>query len=122
MADILLAEDNPKQRADFEDALTRAGHRVEAVASGDQALARLKKGKYNLLVTDLMMKQGTGFDVLYWVVLNAPGMPILISSAFVQPDGFKDMLKTHPVRILKKPFKLDALVQQVTELLGGAQI
>ena len=118
MAEILLVEDNPKQRADFEEALTRAGHRVEAVASGNQALTRLKKGRYAVLVTDLMMKEGTGFDVLYWVVVNAPGMPILISSAFVQPDGFKDMLKAHPCRTLKKPFKLDVLVQQVNELVG----
>ena len=119
MADILLVEDNARQRADFEEALTRAGHRVEAVASGNQALARLKKGNYAILVTDLMMKEGTGFDVLYWVVLNAPGMPILVSSAYVQPDGFKEMLKAHPCRVLKKPFRLDALVQQVNELLGG---
>src|SRR5687768_1775090 len=53
MSDILLVEDNPKQRADFEEALTRAGHRVEAVASGNQALTRLKKGRYAILVTDL---------------------------------------------------------------------
>jgi CheY-like chemotaxis protein len=118
MSDILLVEDNPKQRADFEAALTKAGHRVEAVASGNEALSRLKKGKYAILVTDLMMKEGTGFDVLYWVALNSPGMPILVSSAFVQPDGFKDMLKSHPVRTLKKPFKLDVLVQNVKELIG----
>jgi two-component system, cell cycle response regulator len=120
MADILLVEDNARQRADFEDALTRAGHRVDAVASGNQALSRLKKGNYAILVTDLMMKEGTGFDVLYWVILNAPGMPVLVSSAFGEPATLKEMLKAHPCRVLKKPFRLDDLVQQVSELLGSS--
>jgi CheY-like chemotaxis protein len=78
MSEILVVEDDAQQRAVIEAALTQAGHRVTGAAGGNEAVARLKEKRNDLLLTDLMMEQGTGFEVLEWIRENAPGMPVVI--------------------------------------------
>ena len=121
MARILVVEDHAQQRADLESSLARLGHQVDAVPSGNKALAHLKKHSYGLLVTDLMMKDGTGLDVLYWVTMNLPGMPILVCSGYAQPEVMSSMLKNRPHRIVQKPFRMDDLLQQVKALIGSVE-
>lgn len=120
MSDILVVEDDPQQRSDIEAALRQAGHRVDAAASGNQALARLKEKRYDLLITDLLMDEGTGFDVLQWVQENAPGLPVVICSSYAKGENLKNFLTTQFYRIIRKPFRTDDLVEQVRELLAAA--
>jgi CheY-like chemotaxis protein len=120
MSEILVVEDDAGQRTEIERALLQAGHRVELASSGNQALARLKEKRYDLLLTDLMMEQGTGFDVLEWVRENAPGLPVVICSSYAKGENLKTFLTTQFYRIVRKPFRTDDLVEQVRELLASA--
>jgi CheY-like chemotaxis protein len=119
MASVLVVEDEAEQRGEMDRALVEAGHRVDEVSSGNQALARLKEKRYDLLVTDLMMDDGTGFEVLQWVRENAPGLPVIICSSYAKPENLKTFLTANLYRIIRKPFRLDDLAQQVKELLGA---
>lgn len=117
MPDILVVEDDARQRSDIEGALSRAGHRVEAVAGGNQALARLKQKRFDLLVTDLMMDEGTGFDVLEWVVAHDPALPVVICSSYAKGENLKSLLAARAYRIVRKPCRMEDLVDQVRDLL-----
>jgi len=118
MATVLIVEDEAQQRAQIERALVQAGHQVEQASSGNEALARLKEKRYDLLITDLMMDEGTGFEVLEWISRNAPGFPVVVCSSYAKPENLKAFLSLHPHRILRKPFLPDDLVEQVRGLLG----
>ncbi len=59
-------------------------------SGGNEALARLKDKRYGLLLTDLMMEQGTGFEVLEWVLENAPGLPVVICSSYAKSENLPD--------------------------------
>ena len=118
MAMILVVEDEAQPRAQVERALVQVGHQVELASSGNEAIARLKEKRYDLLVTDLMMDEGTGFEVLEWTNLNAPGLPVVVCSSYAKPENLKAFLNLHPHRIVRKPFLPDDLVEQVRGLLG----
>jgi DNA-binding NtrC family response regulator len=118
MATILVVDDEAQQREQIDRALVQAGHQVEVACSGNQAVSRLKEKRYHLLITDLLMDDGTGFEVLEWVRENAPGLPVLVCSSYAKPDNLKTFLTTHLYRILRKPFRLDELLGQAKELLG----
>ena len=120
MSDILVIEDDVKQRAEIEAALVGAGHRVDGASSGNEGLARLKEKRYHLLLTDLMMEQGTGFDVLEWVRENAPGLPVVICSSYAKGENLKTFLNTQFYRIIRKPCRMEDLVEQVKDLLASA--
>lgn len=119
MASLLVVEDDAQQRSDLERVLVQAGHRVDTASGGNQALGRLKGTCYDLLLTDLMMEEGTGFDVLEWVGEKAPGLPVLICSSYAKPENLKTFLTTQFYRILRKPYHPEELVRQVRELLDG---
>lgn len=120
MSEILAVEDDAQQRSAIEAALRQAGHRVDVAAGGNQALARLQEKRYHLLITDLMMEEGTGFDVLQWVQDNAPGLPVVICSSYAKGENLKTFLPTQFYRIVRKPFRTDDLVEQVRELLASS--
>ena len=120
MAEILVVEDDARQRSQIESLLLGAGHRVETAPGGNQALARLREKRYDLLFTDLMMEEGTGFDVLEWVRENAPGLPVLICSSYAKPETLKTFLTTQFYRIVRKPYGTVDLLDQVRELLAAA--
>jgi CheY-like chemotaxis protein len=119
MATVLVVDDEAPQRAQIERALVQAGHRVHEASSGNQALSRLKEKRYDLLVTDLMMEDGTGFEVLEWVRENAPGLPVVICSSYAKTENLKSFLATNLYRIIRKPFRPDDLTGQVQDLLEG---
>ena len=119
MPDILVIEDDLKQRSEIEAALLRVGHRVDVASSGNDALVRLQEKRYHLVLTDLMMEQGTGFDVLEWVRENSPGLPVVICSSYAKSENLKTFLNAPFYRILRKPFRTEDLVEQVRDLLAS---
>jgi DNA-binding response OmpR family regulator len=60
---VLLIEDDPAVREGLELALTRHGHRVRAVESGEQGLDRLRTDLPDVVVLDLMLPGMDGFEV-----------------------------------------------------------
>jgi CheY-like chemotaxis protein len=121
MTHILIVEDNDRQRNEIAEALAGVGHLVDAASGGNQALSWLRLKRYDLLLTDLMMEEGTGFEVLEWVRVNAPDLPLVICSSYANPENLKAFLNTPLYRIVRKPYLLEDVVAQTTELLHGAK-
>ncbi|MER6009060.1 response regulator transcription factor [Nonomuraea angiospora] len=63
MSRVLLIEDDPAVREGLELALSRHGHRVSAVESGEQGLERLRAHLPDVVVLDLMLPGMDGFEV-----------------------------------------------------------
>ncbi|MER6513867.1 response regulator transcription factor [Nonomuraea sp. NPDC001636] len=63
MSRVLLIEDDPAVREGLELALTRHGHRVGAVESGEEGLERLRADRPDVVVLDLMLPGMNGFEV-----------------------------------------------------------
>jgi CheY-like chemotaxis protein len=114
----LVVDDEAQPRARIVLTLLQAGYQVDAASGGNQALARLSEKRYDLLLIDLMMDQGTGFEVLEWVRANAPGLPVIVCSSYAKPENLKTFLTTQRNRIIRKPFDPDDLLQQIRELLA----
>lgn len=119
MPEILVVEDDPRQRSEIEAALVLAGHRVVAASGGTEAVKRLQEKRYDLLLTDLMMEQGTGFEILEWVREYVPGMPVVICSSYAKGENLKAFLTNQFYRIVRKPCRTGDLVEQVRELLAS---
>lgn len=111
---ILVVDDDRAVRELYADALTEAGHRVEVVGGGDEALARLHAGAVPCLVlSDLRMPRMDGFELARHVERD----PQLSSVPVVVVTGDRLLSFTSPAR--DKPFspaELDALVQRSCRL------
>jgi CheY-like chemotaxis protein len=111
---VLVVDDEPNVRALYVDALVESGHRVEAVADGAEALAKLRDGVVPCVVlSDLRMPRMDGWELSRAVADD----PQLSSVPVVVLTGDRMLSFTSPAR--DKPFgatELDALVERSCRL------
>ena len=63
MVRILLAEDDQSMREYLQRALQRVGYEVQAVGCGTEALPLLEPGRFDLLLTDIVMPEMDGIEL-----------------------------------------------------------
>lgn len=71
MANILLVEDDPRLAKLLKDKLVSAGHVVEVVSDGEEAVKALKRSQPDLLLLDIILPKLSGFDILELIQRDA---------------------------------------------------
>ena len=116
---LLVVEDDLGVRRFVETALNRAGFTVEPAVTGSEALEKLRRGQYDLVLLDLWLPWLNGFEVLAAMrddPLTAHVPVVVITGGLVADTEFKDDAHSALVR---KPFQADALVAAVKAMLTG---
>ncbi len=77
---LLIVEDEPDQRQMRGEMLAIAGYRSEGVASGSEALARVREGPPDLILLDLNLLQMDGLEVCRHLKADArtASVPVII--------------------------------------------
>ena len=78
LAPILVVDDESDMRTALSHALSRGGFSVESVASGTEALIKLKKDPFGMVITDLKMPEMSGMEVLGAVKKLSPQIPVIM--------------------------------------------
>jgi two-component system cell cycle sensor histidine kinase/response regulator CckA len=120
-ATLLVAEDEPRVRAQVVRILRRAGYTVLEAENGARAVEvfRGHKGSIDLLVLDAIMPLCDGWQAFLQIERLKPGIQALFTTGYaanVLPADFM----ARGARLLCKPFKADELLAKVGELLGVA--
>ena len=120
MATILITDDDPIVREIASDMLRNTGHAALLAEDGLEVLALLNHLPIDLLVTDMMMPNMDGIEVILEVRAKHPGVKILALSGggSVGVDYLMHtakMLGAHAV--LAKPLRLDLFVATIDDLL-----
>jgi PAS domain S-box-containing protein len=116
---VLVVDDEPTIRRLLCNLLGH--HDVEAVGSGEEALARLRADDFDVVVCDLMMPTVTGMDVFVAIAAERPGLErrfVFITGGAFTERG-RAFLERIPNRRLEKPFTIRdleaAMAQTVAE-------
>ena len=120
MASILLIDDEATLREVLRQALERDGHRVLETANGKEALAVSRGVALDLVVTDIVMPEMDGIEVILALVERNPGLPVVAMSG-----GGLELLLSNAhilgaVSTLAEPFEIDELAAAVRGALGSA--
>jgi signal transduction histidine kinase/ActR/RegA family two-component response regulator len=114
---ILVVEDDPRVSRATVAALEELGYRPIACASGRDALLILERdGGIDLVVTDVMMPEMTGPELVREVNRLYPWIAVLFVTGYVGEAGDADDLAGQ--QILRKPFTVSALANAVSAALG----
>ena len=104
---VLVVDDEPSICLALKIALTRAGHDVVAVHSGEEAQKRVMTERFDVLIADLRMKDMRG-DVVYYVALGA--QPHLRHCTVFLTGDITDaaarLIDATGCMLLRKPFEL----------------
>ncbi|MCP3165003.1 sigma-54-dependent transcriptional regulator [Myxococcus qinghaiensis] len=107
---VLMVEDEREMRAMLEKGLTRRGYTPVALASADEALARLAGEDFDVVLTDLRMPGMDGLALCERIVLNRPDIPVIVLTAFGSLETAVAAIRAGAYDFVTKPIDLDALV------------
>jgi CheY-like chemotaxis protein len=123
MPKILIADDSIAVRKVAERLLAEAGMGVVLAANGEEALAYLKKDCPDVIVSDVIMPDKSGYEVCAFVRATAAlaATPVLLISGIVNDEVTKQAETCKADGVLKKPFQGTTLKDKVLELLAKRQ-
>jgi DNA-binding response OmpR family regulator len=110
---ILLVEDEERIASFVVTGLEAHGYAVEHVATGGEALARLRDGAPDLIVLDLALPDMDGLDVLSRLREEERPVPVIILTARADMEDLVEGLALGADDYLTKPFAFDELVARV---------
>ena len=112
---ILLADDNADMRDYVARLLRAAGHQVEVVSDGVQALAAVRERRPELVLTDVMMPELDGFGLLQQLRANelTRTLPLIMLSARAGEESRMEGLEQGADDYLVKPFGARELLTRV---------
>ncbi len=116
---VLLLEDRDDFRAVLRDYLVSRAFEVTSVASGVEGLREIMKGRFDLIVCDMMMPQ-VGGEMFYWAVTRtrpAVANRFIFFTGHQNHPKLKDFFEKVKATVLIKPFKLAQLDSAILEVV-----
>jgi len=121
VAKILIVEDEPKMAFLLEVELKDAGHRTTSVTDGMEAVRRVEREHFDIVITDLRMEGMDGIEVLERVKGLDPQTEVVLITAYATAQTAVDAMKKGAYDYIIKPFdveELKLLVKRIEEKQG----
>ena len=90
---ILIADDEENIRILLQNWLEAAGHQVKEAVDGQSALQEIKRHPFDLVITDVLMPNGDGVEVISGLKKIRPGTRVLAISGGGRYMASNDCLK-----------------------------
>lgn len=110
---ILVVDDEESLRLPLYTAFQVEGFDVSVAADGMEALETLKKGGYQLMLTDLMMPKMNGIELAEQALALFPDLVVILMTGFGTIETAIKSLKGGAYDYILKPFKLDEILHAV---------
>lgn len=114
---ILLVEDDVLLREGLVELFTKQGYFVTAVGSVSDAKEKFANGRYNLIILDVMLPDGNGYDLCESIRRTDTATPILFLTSCDDEFQIVKGLDVGGDDYVTKPFKLLELLSRVRALL-----
>jgi two-component system, NtrC family, response regulator HydG len=118
---IVVIDDNPGSLELLSTALTRAEVVVHAASTPAEGLALVRKLHPQLVVTDLVMPEMSGLEVLKEIVELDPMIDVLLMTAHYTTETAVAAIRSGAADYLQKPVKIAQLRERVAALLASAE-
>ena len=115
---VLVVDDDDAIRLVITEALSREGHDVRCAASVAEQSQVLEDFDPDVLVTDVILPDGNGLDVVPDILAKRPGLPVIVLSAQNTLATAVRATEQGAFEYLPKPFDLDELCQAVRDGMG----
>jgi DNA-binding NtrC family response regulator len=115
---ILIIDDDRAFRVGTGALLVDEGYEVDAASGGDEGLARLSDGGYELVLLDLKMEGRTGLSVLEEIRRSGNPVPVLMLTGFATVDSAVQALKLGADDYITKPCDNHALRSKIRVILA----
>ena len=109
---VLFVEDEPSIRTTYARCFATSYEMVFA-GSGTEALRRLETFEPDVLVLDMRLPDTDGIALLQLIRSSRPGLPVVVTTAYVSMEPLMNVLDLGHSRYLVKPYELSELAAAI---------
>ena len=111
---VLVVDDDRFFLRQMVDILSEGGFKVQGAPSGEKALELLSTTRFQVIVTDVVMKDMSGIDLLKQVRIYDRLTPVICVSGVRSFENVVEMIRNGASEFLSKPFKPEQLLSAVS--------
>ncbi|MEZ5359956.1 MAG: sigma-54 dependent transcriptional regulator [Candidatus Zixiibacteriota bacterium] len=102
--------------------LQKEGYEVETSTDGRQAIDRICSGSFDLVITDMMMPEMSGLDLLTQVRERKTEQDFIVMTAFASVESAIEAMKRGASDYVTKPFKIDEIKLTIDKVMSHNRI
>ncbi|MFA5110878.1 MAG: response regulator [Desulfobaccales bacterium] len=114
---ILIVDDEPTILELVKDILRPSGYLVNTASNGKEALAAIDAHPYDLVITDMIMPQMGGMELVQYLRLNHPETLVIVFTGFASYQDAVDAVKLGAFDYLSKPLQPEILRHAIERAL-----
>jgi len=119
---VLIVDDEQDVLDVLGEMVNALGFRTSKASCGIKAIELLKNAKYDLVITDLIMPDVSGIEVLQAVKKQYPTMPVIITAGVDIRETQIDLKKYGKSVFIKKPFTLGDISESIRGLFKDSAV
>ena len=118
---VLVVDDEPAIRALVAKIVERAGFSVDVAADGQDAVEKVGRNDYAVIVLDLMMPAMSGYEFVEFLQQRGGKRPsVIVITAAAEASLTRQLDPTVVHSIVRKPFDINVLADLVTAAASAA--
>jgi PAS domain S-box-containing protein len=117
-ASVLVVDDDQRVREALVGMLSSSGHRTDHAGSGREALEKLERDRFDLVLTDLSMPEMDGWAVAGEVRRRWPDVKVVLITGHSVPPETVDNNRDLVSEVMFKPIRLDDLSSTMSQVLS----
>jgi DNA-binding NtrC family response regulator len=114
---VLVVDDEDSPRMVLRLELINEGYEVETASDGDEAMAAVDKGKFDLVLLDIKMPRVNGFEVLKFIKTSHRDVRVIMMTSFSDLKSAYESEKLGAEGFVIKPYELVALMGTIERVL-----
>jgi len=116
---LLVVEDDPEMRDLLRKVLEKDGYAVSVASGTREAVASLSQASFDLVVTDLVMPDNGGLEILRVIRESNPALPVIIITAFGDWGSYSRALEMGAAAFISKPLRMAELTAAIHAALAA---
>lgn len=116
-AKVLIIDDEPDIRELLSLTLSRMGLKTDVAATFKEGLHHINKHNYFLVLSDMRLPDGDGYEIVRYIQNHKPQLPVAIITAYGNVEGAVNTLKAGAFDYVSKPIDLAMLKSLVNTAL-----
>jgi two-component system, cell cycle response regulator len=114
---ILVVDDDPEVCEIISDALSGQGHRVESAGDGLEAVEKIKRKQFSIVVTDMDMPRMDGMLLIKYIMHNHAEIDIIAITGHIMKYKYTEVVEAGAADFITKPFTVNELEAKLNRLV-----
>ena len=107
---VIVVDDDPALLKMLQEGLSLEDYECDISSNAAAALTLINKNSYDLMITDVMLSDMNGFELIKRAKVSNPGMEVIIMTGFIDKFSYDEAIEAGASDFIKKPFTLQELL------------